>query len=143
MDKCTYITTHFRTPSHMFLHMFPRAEGIGSLSIELNMDPNTSLLLLLTLSHTQWSRELRNSLLFIAHCLTYTNINAPFCASCALVSLSGVAKVITALCLLPSPLVNVEECITLWAQAGEGDSIEAVTSIPITLQPSSFLRELV
>lgn len=46
--------------------------------------------------------ERHNSLLFTAHSLTYTNINAPFCASCALVFLCWVAKVITpvsSLCL--------------------------------------------
>lgn len=58
--------------------------------------------------------ERHNSLLFTAHSLTYTNINAPFCASCALVFLCGVAKVIIAYCLLSLPYCwiwrNVPHC---------------------------------
>ncbi len=100
-----------------------QAQRIISESLGVNMDSDTSLRLLLplTLSETQWSRELHNSLLFTAPSLTYTNINAPFCVSCALVFLSGVAKVITAYCLRSSPQVlNLEECTTLWGDGGRG-----------------------
>lgn len=104
--NCNYVCMYFTHISRLSVSCSPhrqtkQAEGIVSKSLGVNMDSNTSLRLLLplTLSETQWSRELHNSLLFTAPCLTYTNINAPFCVSCALVSLSGVAKVITAYCL--------------------------------------------
>lgn len=100
--KCIYYTNHCETPSHV-LPLILGQKRDRRLVVGVNMDSNTSLLLLLlllTLSKTQWSTERHNSLLFTAHSLTSTNITAPFCA---LVYPSGVAKVITAYCLLSLP----------------------------------------
>lgn len=71
-EVCVYSTL-----SHVRQHaQTKQEEGIVSSSMGVNMDSNTSLLLLLL--KTQWSRVLHNSLLFIAPSLTYTNINTPF-----------------------------------------------------------------
>lgn len=149
MDEVLYITLTFQDDSLFTPHaQIKQTVGIVSLSILVNVDSNARLrlwlLLLPTLSETQWSRELHNSPLFIAPSLPYTNINAPFYVSCAHVFLSGVAKVSnhSLLSSLFASVLNLEKCTTLWAETGKEGPIEAASSIPVIKQLSSFLREV-